>query len=101
MTELYRPTPWGESCNFHYWSDQHPLKQPKTPGLSYIPRDQAENGKTRVDVNDSIASRNLRFFGYVGEIKQGASGNTATPYGIYIIGRLMFWETLDHGRGPS
>ena len=74
---------------------------PDVKGLSYIPKDQTENKQCRIDLNDQIAARNTRFFGYIGEMKHGTSDNTTTPYEIYIVGRIAFWEDNMQGKGPS
>lgn len=78
-----------------------PLEKPKVTGLSYTPKDQTANGQRRIDMRDRLAVRNLRFFGYVGEIKEGAAGNKTAPYEFYIVGRVAVWEDGASGEGPS
>ena len=88
------------SCNFYYWGDDRPVEKPNVAGISHITRDQAENGQCRVDTNGRVAARNMRFFCYIGEIKEGWSDNATTPYEIYVAGRVSMWEDTDSEYGP-
>ena len=85
---LNRPTPYEESINFWYWSDRQELVTPVNSAATYIPRDQTENGETRIDLNEDLAWHNRRFFGYVGDFHESPSDNTATPYRVTLVGRV-------------
>ena len=41
MSNLYRPTPWGESKNFWYWPPGQDLGAPVVEGVYYTNRDDA------------------------------------------------------------
>ena len=88
----HRPTPWDEAKNFWYWTDNNPLAKPATSGATYIPRDQTENGETRIDLDTDLAWQNRRFFGFVADFKESPSDNTATPYRVTLVGRIAMLE---------
>ena len=89
----YRPTPWEESCNFHYWdAEQNDLDRPDIEGFHYLPKKETENANCRIDLSQEVANQNSRFYGYIGEIKTGNSDNTTTPFEIYVVGRIGFME---------
>ena len=62
-TEPYRPSPWEEACNFHYWADDNPLAAPNTTGIGYTRDMKSENKRARIDLSPDLAWPNKRFWG--------------------------------------
>ena len=92
MSSLYRPTPWEESRNFWYWSPDQDLKTPSVEGVFYTNKDDAENGRPRIDLDHYNAWSNRRFWGYVAQLETSHSENTPTPFSVTVVGRVWFIE---------
>ena len=85
-------TPWSAACNWYYWNDQTPLEVPNVDGFLYTHGKHTPTGQPRLDLDQYRAWYAKRIWGYVADIWEGNSENTATPYELTIIGRIPFME---------
>ena len=88
----FRPTPWETACNWRYWSLGTPLTTPNVDGFVYTYGADTPTGQPRLDIDHYRSWGTKRFWGYVADISEGTSENTATPYEFVVIGRIPFME---------
>ena len=66
-----------------------PLRVPDLEGIKYTHGAETPTKRSRIDLNSHWAWTNKRFWGYIGDITEGTSQNTETPYELIIVGRIL------------